>query len=50
MVNAAGPHWPTDLTNGSPGAECFQRVDLGPGPAGERDPLATTELYEIVCP
>jgi hypothetical protein len=50
LVDAAGPHWPGDLANGSPGAECFRRVDLGPGPAGERDPLAATELYEIVCP
>ena len=51
LVDAQGPHWPADLVNGSPGAECFRQVDLGPGPvAGEPDPLATTQLYEIVCP
>ena len=50
LVEADGPHWPADLTNGSPGAECFRQVDLGPGPLGEADPLANTRLYEIVCP
>lgn len=50
LVEADGPHWPADLHNGSPGAECFREVDLGPGPVGEPDPLARTQLYEIVCP
>ena len=50
LVDAQSPHWPADLTNGSAGAECFRPVDLGPGPAGAPDPLATTQLLEIVCP
>ena len=50
LVDAESPHWPADLTNGSPGAECFRPVDLGPGPAGLPDPLATTQVLEIVCP
>lgn len=50
LVEAQSPHWPADLSNGSPGAECFRQVDLGPGPPGERDPLAATQVYEIVCP
>lgn len=50
LIDAQGAHWPADLTNGSPDAECFHRLDLGPGPAGEPDPLAKTQAYEIVCP
>ena len=50
LVDAQSPHWPADLSNGSPGAECFRPVDLGPGPAGEPDPLAHTQVYEIDCP
>jgi hypothetical protein len=50
LVDARSPHWPADLTNGSPGAECFREVDLGPGPTGAPDPLATTLVLEIVCP
>ena len=50
LVDAQGPHWPADLTNGSAGAECFRQIDLGPGPTGEADPLSSTQLYEIVCP
>lgn len=50
LVQAEGPHWPADLTNGSPGAECFQPIDLGPGPAGRPDPLDRVQLLEIVCP
>lgn len=50
LMDAQSPHWPADLTNGSPGAECFRPVDLGPGPVGEPDPLASTQLLEIVCP
>ena len=50
LVDAQGPHWPPDLTNGSPGAECFRRLDLGPGPTGEPDPLAKTRVFEINCP
>jgi hypothetical protein len=50
LVEAEGPHWPADLANGAPGAECFRPIDLGPGPAGEPDPLARVQLVEIVCP
>jgi hypothetical protein len=50
LVAAESPHWPADLTNGSPGAECFRQVDLGPGPAAEADPLARVQLFEIDCP
>jgi hypothetical protein len=42
--------WPAVLTTGAPGAECFRKLDLGPGPAGVTDPLADTHAYEIVCP
>lgn len=50
LMDAESPHWPADLVNDAPGAECFRRVDLGPGPADQPDPLAGTQLYEIVCP
>jgi len=50
MVQATGPHWPADLTNGAPGAECFHPVDLGPGPTGEPDPLTDVQVLEIACP
>lgn len=50
LVQAESPHWPADLTNGSPDAECFRPVDLGPGPAGRPDPLARVQVLEIVCP
>jgi len=50
LVQAESPHWPADLTNGSPGAECFRQVDLGPGPRDQTDPLVRVQLYEIVCP
>ncbi len=44
------PHWPADLANGSPGADCFHELDLGPGPSSGPDPLADTRAFEIVCP
>jgi hypothetical protein len=50
LVDAESPHWPADLDNGAPGAECFRRVDLGPGPDDDPDLLENTRLYEIVCP
>ena len=50
LTDPQGAHWPADLTNGSPDAGCFRELDLGPGPAGEPDPLATTRVFEIVCP
>lgn len=49
LVDAQSPHWPADLINGAPGAECFREVDLGSAPEGEPDLLANTSLYEIVC-
>jgi hypothetical protein len=50
LAEAAGPLWPPDLANVTPGAECFQPIDLGPGPVGEPDPLKNVQLLEIVCP
>ena len=50
LTDPQGSHWPADLTNGSPDANCFQELDLGPGPAGETDPLAGTRVFQIVCP
>jgi hypothetical protein len=50
LVDADSPHWPADLANGSPGADCFRELDLGPGPSGGPDPLAGTRAFEIVCP
>ncbi|MBI3749168.1 MAG: hypothetical protein HY262_10040 [Chloroflexi bacterium] len=50
LIDSQGAHWPADLTNGSPEAACFRELDLGPGPAGEPDPLAATRVFEIVCP
>ncbi|HEY6012652.1 MAG TPA: hypothetical protein VIU37_01545, partial [Candidatus Limnocylindrales bacterium] len=50
LIDPQGSHWPADLANGSPDAGCFRELDLGPGPAGEPDPLATTRVFEIVCP
>ena len=50
LVDAESPHWPADIVNGAPGAECFREVDLGAGPANEPDLLGNTHLYEIVCP
>jgi hypothetical protein len=49
LVDAQGPHWPADLTNGTPGSECFRPIDLGPGPV-DGDPLAGTQMLEIICP
>jgi hypothetical protein len=49
LVDAVSPHWPADLVNGTPGAECFREVDLGAGPDGEAELLENTHLYEIVC-
>ena len=50
LVNPNSLHWPGDLETRLPNAECFQELDLGPGPIDESDPLATTSVYEIVCP
>jgi hypothetical protein len=50
LVDPEGSHWPADLTNESPSAECFHQLDLGPDPGGGPDPLANTRVYEIVCP
>ncbi len=50
LVNPEGKHWPADLAAGQPKAECFSRLDLGPGPSDGPDPLAETLVYEIACP
>ena len=50
ITDPQGAHWPADLGNGSPNGDCFHELDLGPGPAGEADPLADTRVFEIVCP
>ena len=42
--------WPSVLTDGAPGAECFRALDLGSAPAGVGDPLASVHVYEIACP
>jgi hypothetical protein len=49
LTSPEGGHWPADLENGSPGAECFVPVDLGPYAGPGEDPLATTDVYEIGC-
>ncbi len=41
--------WPAVLDSGTRGAGCFHELDLGPGPAGQTDPLAKTRVFEIVC-
>ncbi len=50
LVDAESPHWPADLRNGAPGAECFREVDLGTASDDAPDLLGNTHLYEIVCP
>ena len=50
LIDPQGAHWPADLSNGSPDSACFHELDLGPGPAGEPDPLAGTRAFAIVCP
>ncbi len=47
---ASTADWPAILDGGTPGTGCFRELDLGPGPAGEADPLAGTRAFEIVCP
>lgn len=44
-------HWPHDLDAGETGAECFREVDLGdPEDPAAVDPIASTRVFEIVCP
>lgn len=50
LVDAQGTHWPADLTNGAPGADCFHELNLGPRRSAGHDPLADTRVFEIVCP
>ena len=50
LVHAEAGKWPAILSTGVPGAECFQPLDLGPGPLGSVDPLADVDVYRIACP
>ncbi len=52
LLIVGGEHgrWPGVLDSLSRAAGCFHELDLGPGPAGEPDPLAATRAFEIVCP
>ena len=50
LVHAEFGKWPTILSSGAAGAECFQPLDLGRGPAGSADPLADVQVYRIACP
>ena len=50
VVTAEHGRWPAILDSGSRGTGCYRELDLGPGPAGEPDPLAGTRAFEIVCP
>jgi hypothetical protein len=49
LTSPEGTHWPADLENGAPGAECFAPIDLGPYAGTGEDPLATTDVFEIGC-
>jgi hypothetical protein len=49
LTSPEGTHWPADLVNGAPGAECFRPIDLGPYAGTGDDPLATTDVYQIGC-
>jgi hypothetical protein len=46
VIDEARWQWPP----ASEGADCFQPLDLGPGPAGVEDPLADVRVFEVVCP
>jgi len=49
VVTGEHGRWPAVLDGDAPGVSCFRELDLGPGPAGEADPLAGTRAFEIVC-
>jgi hypothetical protein len=49
VVSDTHGRWPAILDSGTRGTGCFRELDLGPGPAGEPDPLAGTRAFEIVC-
>jgi hypothetical protein len=49
LVGEEHGQWPSVLDTGAPGSECFETLDLGPGPA-EGDPLGSVTVYRIVCP
>jgi hypothetical protein len=43
--------WPAVLDTGSPGAECFERIDIGtPDDADLATALRGTRVFRIVCP
>jgi hypothetical protein len=52
LVIASAEHgqWPTVLETGAPASECFQPLDLGPGPPGAPDPLADVSVFRVACP
>ena len=52
LLVIAGEHgrWPGVLDEPGEGVTCFHELDLGPGSAGESDPLSDTRVFEIVCP
>ena len=52
LVLASAEHgqWPAVLDTGAPAAECFQHLDLGPGPQGAPDPIADVSVFRVVCP
>jgi hypothetical protein len=52
LIVVGGDHgrWPDVLDTATPGAECFEELDLGPGPVGTEDPLKDVRAFEIVCP
>jgi len=50
VVGAEHGRWPAVLDGPDPDAACFRELDLGPGPAGRADPLASVRAFEVVCP
>ncbi|MEX1173138.1 MAG: hypothetical protein WEG56_11065 [Chloroflexota bacterium] len=50
LVRPQSEYWPSQLDEMAPGAECFQRIDLGPYEGGGPDPLADVTAYQIDCP
>jgi hypothetical protein len=52
LVIAADQHgqWPAVLDSGAPDAECFEPLELAPGPVSGADPLASVHAFRIVCP
>lgn len=50
VVGTDHGHWPGVLSGEVADADCFQRLDLGPGPPGVPDPLADVRVYQVACP